>query len=103
MKTDGVNDGDLPPGGDEHVVDEDAPDVLEIQDDQAISREDTTLGASIPPHPTRAKVTFDDTSGAGYDKKYSGPLISFEQLCFSGEDLTDIIFCKHFNASVTGR
>lgn len=101
MKTDGVDDGGFPPSGDEQVVDEDAPDKLEVQDDQALSREDTTLGASIPPQPTRAKVTFDD--GANYDKKYSGPLISFEQLCFSGEDLTDIIFCKHFNASVTGR
>ena len=38
-----------------------------------------------------------------YDKNYSGPLIAYEQLAFSGEDLTDIMFCKHFNASVTGR
>ena len=59
--------------------------------------------ATLPVQPVRVKVTFDDTSGVSYDKSYSGPIISPEQLAFSGEDLTEIMFCKHFNASVTGR
>lgn len=77
-----------------HDVD---PDTLEVQEDETLSREPTLVESML--QPVRVKVTFDDTSGVSYD----GPLISSEQLAFSGEDLTDIMFCKHFNASVTGR
>ena len=78
-------------------------DKLEIQEDETLSREPTSLENAALLQPVRVKVTFDDTSGVSYDKSYKGPLISSEQLAFSGEDLTDIMFCKHFNASVTGR
>ena len=76
---------------------------LEIQEDETLSREPTSLENTALLQPVRIKVTFDDTSGVSYDKSYKGPLISSEQLAFSGEDLTDIVFCKHFNAFVTGR
>ena len=79
------------------------PDGVEVQEDETLSREPTLVEGTSVLQPVRVKVTFDDTSGLGYDKSYDGPLISSEQLAFSGEDLTDIIFCKHFNASVTGR
>lgn len=78
-------------------------DKLEIQEDETFSREPTLVENTALLQPVRVKVTFDDTSGVSYDKSYDGPLISSEQLAFSGEDLTDIMFCKHFNASVTGR
>lgn len=78
-------------------------DKLEIQEDETLSREPTLVENTALLQPVRVKVTFDDTSGVSYDKSYDGPLISSEQLAFSGEDLTDIMFCKHFNASVTGR
>lgn len=78
-------------------------DKLEIQEDETLSREPTLVENTALLQPVRVKVTFDDTSGVSYDKRYDGPLISSEQLAFSGEDLTDIMFCKHFNASVTGR
>lgn len=52
--------------------------------------------------PARSKVTFDDISGDGYDKSYDGPLISLDQLSLPTEDLTEIVFCKHFNVSVSG-
>jgi len=102
-KTEQISNGEFPPDEVEQVVIKDEPDTLEVQDDQGLSREDTTVETTMPAQPVRVKVTFDDTSGANYDKNYSGPLISSEQLAFSGEDLTDIVFCKHFNASVTGR
>ena len=79
------------------------PDILEVQEDETLSREPTLVESMALLQPVQVKVTFDDTSGVHYDKSYNGPLISSEQLAFSGEDLTDIIFCKHYNASVTGR
>lgn len=84
----------------DNEVESDKP---EIQDDDTLSRDPTLVESAAFLQPVRVKVTFDDTSGASYDKSYNGPLISSEQLAFSGEDLTDIVFCKHFNASVTGR
>ena len=75
----------------------------EVPEDETLSREQSLIANTVVHQPARVKVTFDDTSGASYDKNYNGPLISSEQLAFSGEDLTDIVFCKHFNVSVTGR
>ncbi|XP_029192398.2 LOW QUALITY PROTEIN: dynein heavy chain domain-containing protein 1-like [Acropora millepora] len=94
--------------GDEQVeeVDEQMSEIeedkFEVEDDQDISREDTSLESTTGGRFGRNKVTFDDRNIASLDVKYTGPLILFEQLAFSGEDLTDIVFCKHFNASVTG-
>lgn len=75
----------------------------EVPEDETLSREQSLIANTVVLQPAKAKVTFNDTSGLSYDKKYDGPLISSEQLAFSGEDLTDIVFCKHFNVSVTGR
>ena len=94
--------------GDEQVeeVDEQMSEIedekFEVEDDQDISRENTSLESTTGGRLGRNKVTFDDRKITSYDVKYTGPLILFEQLAFSGEDLTDIVFCKHFNASVTG-
>ena len=68
-----------------------------VEEDNAVVE---PCGVTQPP---RFKVTFDDRTGASYDKSYRGPLIASEQLAFSGEDLTKILFCKHFGPSVTGR
>ena len=96
------NEVDLPPKVEEQNVNDVDPDALEVKDDETLSREPTLVESEALLQPVRVKVTFDDTS-VSYDKSYDGPLISSEQLAFSGEDLTDIMFCKHFNASVTGR
>ena len=94
--------------GDEQVeeVDEQMSEIedekFEVEDDQDISRENTSLESTTGGRLGRNKVTFDDRKITSYDVKYTGPLILFEQLAFSGEDLTGIVFCKHFNASVTG-
>ena len=98
-----AQDGVLSPEGQKQVIIQDDPTVFVVSEEQGLSREDTGVENNLFIHPTRVKVTFDDTSGASFDKSYSGPLISSEQLAFSGEDLTDIMFCKHYNASVTGR
>ena len=92
-----------PPKVEEQNLNDVDSDKLEILEDETLSREPTLVENAALLQPVRVKVTFDDTSGASYDKNYDGPLISSEQLAFSGEDLTDIMFCKHFNASVTGR
>jgi len=97
------DEGGFPPKVEEQNVNDVDPDRLEVQEDETLSREPTLAESTSLLQPVRVKVTFDDTSGVSYDKSYDGPLISSEQLAFSGEDLTDIIFCKHFNASVTGR
>lgn len=97
------DEGGFPPKVEEQNVNDVDPDRLEVQEDETLSREPTLAESTSLFQPVRVKVTFDDTSGVSYDKSYDGPLISSEQLAFSGEDLTDIIFCKHFNASVTGR
>lgn len=93
----------ISPEGEKQVVNQDDPAVLIVSEEQGLSREGTEVENNQVIQPTRVKVKFDDTSGASYDKSYSGPLISSEQLAFSGEDLTDVMFCKHYNASVTGR
>ena len=98
-----AQDGVLSPEGQKQVIIQGDPTVFIVSEEQGLSREDTGVENNLFIHPTRVKVTFDDTSGASFDKSYSGPLISSEQLAFSGEDLTDIMFCKHYNASVTGR
>ncbi|XP_048580282.1 dynein heavy chain domain-containing protein 1 isoform X3 [Nematostella vectensis] len=67
--------------------------------DLAAVLESDDIGESS--HPLRTKVTFDDMKQTD-DKEYTGPLIAPEQLAFPGEDLTDIIFCKHFSASSFG-
>ena len=97
------NDAEFPPKVEEQNANDVDPDILEVQEDETLSREPTLVESMALLQPVRVKVTFDDTSGVSYDKGYDGPLISSEQLAFSGEDLTDIIFCKHYNASVTGR
>ena len=97
------NEVEFPPNIEEQNVYDVNPGVLEIQEDETLSREPTLVESTAVLQPVQVKVTFDDTSGVSYDKSYNGPLISSEQLAFSGEDLTDIIFCKHYNASVTGR
>lgn len=96
-------DGEFPSKAEDQNGNDVESDKLEIQEDETLSREPTLVENAGLLQPVRIKVTFDDTSGASYDKSYKGPLISLEQLAFSGEDLTDIMFCKHFNASVTGR
>ena len=96
-----VMDAEFPPKAADQTGNEVQSDKLD--QDEALSREPTSVENATLLQPARVKVTFDDTSGASYDKTYRGPLISSEQLAFSGEDLTDIVFCKHFNASVTGR
>lgn len=93
----------ISPEGEKQVINEDDPAVLIVSEEQGLSREGTEVENNQVIQPSRVKVKFDDTSGASYDKSYSGPLISSEQLAFSGEDLTDVMFCKHYNASVTGR
>lgn len=93
----------ISPEGEKQVINQDDPAVLIVSEEQGLSREGTEVENNQVIQPTRVKVKFDDTSGASYDKSYSGPLISSEQLAFSGEDLTDVMFCKHYNASVTGR
>lgn len=97
------NEVEFPPNIDEQNVYDVDPGILEVQEDETLSREPTLVESTAVLQPVQVKVTFDDTSGISYDKSYNGPLISSEQLAFSGEDLTDIIFCKHYNASVTGR
>lgn len=97
------NEVEFPPNIEEQNVYDVDPGILEVQEDETLSREPTLVESSAVLQPVQVKVTFDDTSGVSYDKSYNGPLISSEQLAFSGEDLTDIIFCKHYNASVTGR
>lgn len=97
------NEVEFPPNIEEQNVYDVDPGILEIQEDETLSREPTLVESTAVLQPVQVKVTFDDTSGVSYDKSYNGPLISSEQLAFSGEDLTDIIFCKHYNASVTGR
>ena len=101
--TEVAQDGVISPEGEKQVINEDDPAVLIVSEEQGLSREGTEVENNQVIQPTRVKVKFDDTSGASYDKSYSGPLISSEQLAFSGEDLTDVMFCKHYNASVTGR
>ena len=96
------NEVGFPPKVEEQNVNDVDPDALEVQEDETLSREPTLVESTALLQPVRVKVTFDDTSAANYDKSYDGPLISSEQLAFSGEDLTDILFCKHFNATVTG-
>ena len=91
------NEAGFPSNVEEQNVDDVDPDTFEVQEDETLSREPTLVESML--QPVRVKVTFDDISGVSYD----GPLISSEQLAFSGEDLTDIMFCKHFNATVTGR
>ena len=98
-----ATDREVLPEAEERNVNEEKSDDVEVPDDGTLSREQTSIENTALLQPSRVKVTFDDTSGASYDKNYDGPLISSEQLAFSGEDLTDIVFCKHFNASVTGR
>ena len=98
-----AQDGVISPEGEKQVINQDDPAVFIVSEEQGMSREGTEVENSQVIQPTRVKVTFDDKSGASYDKSYSGPLISLEQLAFSGEDLTDVMFCKHYNASVTGR
>lgn len=98
-----AQDGVISPEEEKQVINQDDPAVLIVSEEQGLSREGTEVENNQVIQPTRVKVKFDDTSGAGYDKSYSGPLISSEQLAFSGEDLTDVMFCKHYNASVTGR
>lgn len=98
-----AQDGVISPEGDKQVINQDDPAVLIVSEEQGLSREGTEVENNQVIQPTRVKVKFDDTSGASYGKSYSGPLISSEQLAFSGEDLTDVMFCKHYNASVTGR
>lgn len=98
-----AQDGVISPEIEKQVINQDDPAVLIVSEEQGLSREGTEVENNQVIQPTRVKVKFDDTSGAGYDKSYSGPLISSEQLAFSGEDLTDVMFCKHYNASVTGR
>ena len=97
------NKAETPPKVDEQNANDVDPDILEVQEDETLSREPTLVESTALLQPVQVKVTFDDTSGVSYDKSYNGPLISSEQLAFSGEDLTDIIFSKHYNASVTGR
>ena len=97
------NEVEFPPNIEEQNVYDVDPGILEVQEDETLSREPTLVESTAVLQPVQVKVTFDDTSGVSYDKSYNGPLISSEQLAFSGEDLTDIIFCKHYNASVTGR
>lgn len=97
------NEVEFPPNIEEQNVYDVDPGILEIQEDETLIREPTLVESTAVLQPVQVKVTFDDTSGVSYDKSYNGPLISSEQLAFSGEDLTDIIFCKHYNASVTGR
>lgn len=97
------NEVKFPPNVEEQNANDVDPDILEVQEDETLSREPTLVESMALLPPVQVKVTFDDTSGVSYDKSYNGPLISSEQLAFSGEDLTDIIFCKHYNASVTGR
>lgn len=97
------NEAEFPPKLEEQNVNDVNPGSVEVQEDESLSREPTLVESTSLLQPVSVKVTFDDTSGVSYDKNYDGPLISSEQLAFSGEDLTDIIFCKHFNASVTGR
>lgn len=97
------NEVEFPPNIDEQNVYDVDPGIVEVQEDETLSREPTLVESTAVLQPVQVKVTFDDTSGVSYDKSYNGPLISSEQLAFSGEDLTDIIFCKHYNASVTGR
>lgn len=101
--TEVAQDGVISPEGEKQVINQDDPAVLIVSEEQGLSREGTEVENNQVIQPTRVKVKFDDTSGASYDKSYSGPLISSEQLAFSGEDLTDVMFCKHYNASVTGR
>lgn len=98
-----AQDGVISPEGEKQVINQDDPAVFIVSEEQGLSRECTEVENNLVIQPTRLKVTFDDKSGASYDKSYSGPLISSEQLAFSGEDLTDVMFCKHYNASVTGR
>lgn len=98
-----AQDGVISPEEEKQVINQDDPAVLIVSEEQGLSREGTEVENNQVIQPTRVKVKFDDTSGASYDKSYSGPLISSEQLAFSGEDLTDVMFCKHYNASVTGR
>lgn len=98
-----AQDGAISPEGEKQVINQDDPAVLIVSEEQGLSREGTEVENNQVIQPTRVKLKFDDTSGARYDKSYSGPLISSEQLAFSGEDLTDVMFCKHYNASVTGR
>ena len=97
------NEVEFPPNIEEQNVYDVDSGILEVQEDETLSREPTLVESTAVLQPVEVKVTFDDTSGVSYDKSYNGPLISSEQLAFSGEDLTDIIFCKHYNASVTGR
>lgn len=98
-----MQDGVISPEGEKQVINQNDPAVLIVSEEQGLSREGTEVENNQVIQSTRVKVKFDDTSGASYDKGYSGPLISSEQLAFSGEDLTDVMFCKHYNASVTGR
>lgn len=98
-----AQDAVISPEGEKQVINQDDPAVLIVSEEQGLSREGTEVENNQVIQPTRVRVKFDDTSGASYDKSYSGPLISSEQLAFSGEDLTDVMFCKHYNASVTGR
>lgn len=98
-----AQDGVISPEEEKQVINQDDPAVLIVSEEQGLSREGTEVENNQVIQPTRVKVKFDDTSGASYGKSYSGPLISSEQLAFSGEDLTDVMFCKHYNASVTGR
>lgn len=49
----------------------------------------------------RIKVKFDDIDNEG-DRNYNAPLITSEQLALPGEDLTELIFCKHFSPSISG-
>lgn len=98
-----AQDGVISPEREKQVINQDDPAVLIVSEEQGLSREGTEVENNQVIQPTRVKVKFDDTSGASCDKSYSGPLISSEQLAFSGEDLTDVMFCKHYNASVTGR
>lgn len=95
--TDGLEPGESRPDVEE------GEDKLDVQDDQGMSRETTLFEGTLDARLGRNKVTFDDRNIGSHEVTYRGPLISFEQLAFSGEDLTDIVFCKHFNASVTGR
>ena len=81
---------------------DDQNDVLQGQNDVIDVAEEPQGNSNIPnSHRARIKVKFDDIHCDGY-KSYSGPLITAEQLALPGEDLTEVVFCKHFNPSVSG-
>ena len=100
LSEDNVRDSD---GSQSHI---DLSESTEQRADSKSGNESSTDELDVPaegelePRTTISKqrvVTFEDMSK---HHTYRGPLITSEQLIDAGEDLTKIIFCRHFTSSV---